>query len=112
ALICETGVHSSQAGTTGHVLTSYGAEVAPTIQAVAGTASNVVILASGTTTYTPSAGTLAIVIECVGGGGGGGGASGGSSTASVGGGGGAGGYQIGYIAAPSAVSVQIGAGGA
>ena len=98
-------------GTAGQVLTSNGAS-APTFQAVAGTASNVVVLASGTTTYTPSAGTLAIMIECVGGGGAGGGASGGSGTASVGGGGGAGSYQLGYLASPvGPYTIQIGAGG-
>src|SRR5439155_133997 len=108
-----TGVLSQVGnGTAGQVLTSNGAS-APTFQAIVGTASNVVILASGTTTYTASAGTLAIAIECVGAGGGGGGASGGSGTASVGGGGGAGGYSIGYLASPSgAYTIQIGAGGA
>ena len=55
------------------MLTSNGAG-APTFQAIAGTASNVVMFtASGT--YNPSAGTLAIYVECVGGGGGGGGAT-------------------------------------
>src|SRR5207248_420223 len=97
-------------GTAGQVLMSNGAS-APTFQAL--NAANVVVLASGTTTYTPSSRTLAIAIECVGAGGGGGGASGGSGTASVGGGGGAGGYSIGYLASPSgAYTIQIGAGGA
>src|SRR5439155_487253 len=110
-----TGVLSSVAGATaGQVLTSNGAGVAPTFQTAAGTASNVVILTTGATSYTKSAGTLAILIECVGGGGGGGGAQGNNTpSASAAGGGGSGAYSVAYLSPViGPYTVSIGAAGA
>jgi hypothetical protein len=69
--------------------------------------------ASGT--YTPSAGLLYAIIECVGGGGGGGSAAGGGSTAYfIGGGGGSGSYSRSYVSAATlgaSQAVTVGSGG-
>ena len=70
--------------------------------AVAGIAKIISFTASGT--YTPSAGLIYCIIECVGGGGGGGGTTGGSSIANVARGGSGGGYSR-----KVATSAQIGA---
>lgn len=71
-----------------------------------------VFTASGT--YTPTAGTKAIMVEVVGGGGGGGNASASSSsTCGLGVGGGGGGYAKSYLTVvPASASVIVGAGGA
>ena len=61
---------------------------------------------SGTSTYTPHAGNVYDIVECVGGGGGGGG--GGTSGS---GGGGSGAYARAVVAAPGAQTVTVGAGG-
>lgn len=66
-------------------------------------------------TYTPSAGMLYAIIECVGGGGGGGGAQGVASQSYGAGGGGAGGYSRVIVTAAdigASKAVTIGAGGA
>jgi len=98
-------------GTAGEVLTSNGAGSAPTFQGLS--ASKVVLVTTtGTTTYTPTAGTLALYVECIGAGGGGGGASGNNSQTAWGGGGGAGAYSAVYVASPAAsYSVTVGTGG-
>lgn len=74
--------------------------------------SPVVIASSGT--YTPRAGTNAVLVYILGGGGGGGGTTAvDSSSASAGGGGGGGGLAAGYFSNGfSGISVTIGAGGA
>jgi hypothetical protein len=106
-----SGVVSSLANSTGvngEVLTLVGglpAWVAPT-----GTASRVTWITATNATWTPSAGTLALFVECVGGGGGGAGGNGSTTTPS---GGGAGAYAATYIATPAAsYAVTIGAAGA
>ncbi|EOW5466662.1 hypothetical protein ACOXPP_003797 [Escherichia coli O141,141ab,141ac:H43] len=70
-----------------------------------------VITSSGT--YTPTAGTKTIIVECQGGGGAGGGASAGTTTNnSIGTGGGAGGYAKALLTpVPASVAVTIGSGG-
>jgi hypothetical protein len=67
----------------------------------------------GTTSYTPSNGSQALYVECVGGGGGGGGSATSSSNLSLGGGGGAGAYSAAWITGTlkSSYTVQVGAGG-
>lgn len=72
------------------------------------------ILTSGTgATYTATAGTTSILVECLGGGGGGGGSLGGGSTYAAAGGGGAGGYSRFWIASSSATyTYTVGGGGA
>jgi len=80
---------------------------------------NVVYLTSGTAaTYTPTAGTKALCVTCIGGGGGGGGVDGGGAgTGGAAGGGGAGGVAYEFISSVAAsytytVSSSGGAGGA
>jgi hypothetical protein len=60
------------------------------------------VLTAATGTYTPSAGTRAILVEVQGGGGGGGGAVGGASQTGAAAGGGGGGYAKLWIASPAA----------
>lgn len=68
---------------------------------------------TASTTYTPTAGTVSILIEALGGGGGGGGAASTTNLVSAGGGGGAGGYAIGRVTSGfSGVAITIGAAGA
>jgi hypothetical protein len=72
---------------------------------------------TGSVTYTPSAGMVSVLVECVGGGGGGGAAFGiaGAGNNSAGGGGGSGGYSRGLFSAAevgASQPVTIGAGGA
>lgn len=68
---------------------------------------------TATAAYTPTAGTVSIVVEAVGGGGGGGGCGAPGVGTSAAGGGGAGGFAIGRITTGfSGVTVTIGAGGA
>src|SRR5438105_1139097 len=70
------------------------------------------ITVTGTSTYTPSNGTRAIFVECVGGGGQGGGAATSSTQVSVGSGGGAGAYSAKWITGVNATySVTVGVGG-
>jgi hypothetical protein len=72
---------------------------------------NYVTLTSGTV-YTPSVGTKALGVQCIGGGGGGGGSVGGANKA-AGGGGGSGGYSAVFIVAPKpSYSYAIGTGSA
>ena len=68
---------------------------------------------NGTTTYTPTAGTRALYVECIGGGGAGGGAAAASSNLSLGGGGGAGAYSAKWLTGSikSSYTVSVGAGG-
>lgn len=75
-------------------------------------ADKVVFITSGTT-YVPTYGARALVVECVGGGGGGGGAATASVSAAAGGGGAAGGYAYKWITAPlkSSYTYAIGGGG-
>lgn len=70
-----------------------------------------VFTASGT--YTPTPGTVYVVVEAIGGGGGGGAVSGSASQIHTGGGGGSGGYSRSYLtaAAASGQTVTIGAAG-
>jgi hypothetical protein len=75
-------------------------------------ARNVVDIFQGTTTYTPTAGTIRLYVECIGGGGAGGGSATSSSQVSLGSGGGAGAYSAVWIASPAgSYTVQVGAGG-
>jgi hypothetical protein len=72
------------------------------------------IVQTGTTTYTATAGTRGILVECVGGGAGGGSADGAASSAGAGGGGGSGSYArkwITTLASPYTVSVGAAANG-
>jgi hypothetical protein len=70
-----------------------------------------VITATGT--YTPTAGTVSVVVQCLGGGGGGAGVAATSANNAIGGGGGAGAMAIGRITSGfSGVTVTIGAAGA
>lgn len=92
----------SGVGTSGQVLTSNGAAALPTWQSAPAsvfTSVNVqTFSASGT--YTPTAGMLYCIIECVGSGGGGGGTSTCTATqVSVGGGGGGAGYSSKFASA-------------
>jgi hypothetical protein len=75
-------------------------------------ATNVLFLTTGTT-YTPTAGARALLVECLAGGGGGGGAPTASSNLSVGSGGASGGYSATYLSGTlkSSYAYQIGAGG-
>ena len=68
---------------------------------------------SGTTVYTPTAGTRAVYVECIGGGGAGGGAAVSSANLSLGGGGGAGAYSAKWLTGSikSSYTVSVGAGG-
>lgn len=68
---------------------------------------------NGTTTYTPTAGTRALFVECWGAGGAGGGGAAGVSQAAVGGGGGGGAYSAAWLITniSGAHTVAIGAGG-
>ncbi len=69
---------------------------------------------TSSTSFTPTAGTRALYVECVGGGGQGGGAATSSSTASVGTGGGGGGYSAKWLtgaAVKNPTTYAIGAGG-
>ncbi len=71
------------------------------------------VISAGTVTYTPTPGTLAILVECIGGGGGGGGTTTAAASAAAGGGGGGGGYSASYILNPGtqAITVAVGTGG-
>jgi hypothetical protein len=73
-----------------------------------------VFTASGAGTYTPTPGTLAILVECVGGGGGGGNAATAAVSAAAGGGGGGGAYAASYIFNPgvAGITLSVGASGA
>ncbi len=70
--------------------------------------------AAGTTTYTPSSGTRAVLVEVQGGGGGGGSSSAtGSGATSLGSSGGGGGYARKYLTSGfTGISITVGAGGA
>jgi len=84
-------------------------------EAVKGRLINVRVFASpGVYTYTPTAGTKAVLVEVLGAGGGGGGTVSTSSGAfvSVGSGGGGGGYAASYLTSGfSGIGVTVGAGG-
>ncbi|RRW77601.1 phage tail protein [Pantoea dispersa] len=68
---------------------------------------------AGSGTYTPTTGTKAIYVECIGGGGGGGGCSAtASGSLAVAAGGGSGGYVAAYITNPTATAYTVGAAGA
>lgn len=75
----------------------------------------VTTILNGTTTYTPTSGAQALLIECIGGGGAGGGAasSTGGTNSSIGGGGGGGGWAMKWLAAlvSGVHTVAVGAGG-
>lgn len=113
-----TLLNTTTVGTSGQVLTSNGAGVAPTFQTASATSafnSIVIQTFTSTGTYTPTAGMKYCIVECVGGGGGGGGA--GSTNASqvcAGAGGGGGGYARSVLTAAAigvSQAVTIGAGG-
>lgn len=71
------------------------------------------IFTSGSGTYTPTSGTKAILVECVGAGGGGGGAAYSAPNTACGAGGGGAGYVKKLITSPSAsYAYTVGAGGA
>jgi len=99
-------------GTAGQTLTKNSGTNYDASWATPGGAGTMQFFGSGSTgTYTPSAGTKVIFVECWGGGGGGGGCS--ASTAgngSYGGGGGGGGYASWY-GAPGSYSYSVGQGG-
>lgn len=71
------------------------------------------VIQQGTITYTPPAGTLAILVQCVAAGGGGGGVTSAAVSGAAGAGGGSAGYAEAYITAPGAgpFTVSVGAGG-
>jgi hypothetical protein len=73
----------------------------------------VIFLTSGTT-YTPSTGVRALLVECIGGGGGGGGVKLGAANLGSGGGGGGGGYAATYVTGTikASYTFQVGGGGA
>jgi hypothetical protein len=75
--------------------------------------SRVLTILNGTTTYTPTAGTRALYVECYGAGGAGGGAATGSSSLSMGGGGGAGAFSAKWVTGviKASYTVAVGAGG-
>ncbi len=68
---------------------------------------------TGTTSYTPTSGTFAILVELIAGGGSGGGGGSTAVSAAAGGGGGGGGYSASLIVAPGVgpITVAVGAGG-
>ncbi len=68
------------------------------------------VIQAGTVTYTPSPGTLAILVECIGGGGGGGGTTTAAASAAAGGGGGGGGYSASYILNPGTQAITVAVG--
>lgn len=72
------------------------------------------VILTGTVTYTPPVGTLAILVQCEGGGGGGGGCTSAAVSGAAAGGGGGGGYAESFIVGPGAgpFTVAVGAGGA
>lgn len=80
---------------------------------VSGSLKRIIILTTGSTTYTPTAGTQQILVEVIGAGAGGGGADGAPSAGGTGGGGGAGGYAKIFITASisASYSIVIGASG-
>jgi hypothetical protein len=71
------------------------------------------VIMTGTVTYTPPVGTLAILVQCVAGGGGGGGCTTAAVSGAAAGGGGGGGYSESFINAPGAgpFTVAVGLGG-
>jgi hypothetical protein len=103
------------AGTAGQFLKTGGAAANPSWDDAVSTIVTQVFTTPGAATYTPTAGMIFCIIECVGGGGGGGGgvASGsGSGLSSGGGGGGGGGYSrslatAATIGASKAVTVLV-----
>src|SRR4029078_2262133 len=102
------GSLANSSGANGEVLTLSGG--VPTWAAATGTAANVITNPSSP--YTPSAGTLAIYVECVGGGGGGGGAPCAAGAPAFGSGGGAGAYSAAYTLNPTGpYTITIGGGG-
>jgi len=77
-----------------------------------GVLNTITVITNPTVTYTPSAGTKAIMVELIGGGGGGGSSSAPNTNGSAGGGGGAGGYVKFYISNPAGpYTVAVGTGG-
>lgn len=114
-----TRLVTTATGTSGQILTSNGAGVAPTYQTFGSltTAFNSIVIqiftASGT--YTPTSGMKYCIVEAQGSGGGGAGIpTPGASQVAAGGGGGAGGYARVYLTAAavgSSQTVTIGAGG-
>jgi len=87
--------------------------IAASVATMVGTVKTQVFTSTGT--YTPSAGMLSAIIECMGGGGAGGGSTGSVSFLTSGGGGGAGSYARKYVSAADVTpsqSVTMGAGGA
>tara|TARA_R110000868_G_scaffold121883_1_gene323324 strand:- start:1911 stop:3530 length:1620 start_codon:yes stop_codon:yes gene_type:complete len=108
---------SLTSGTSGYVLTSQGPGVAPTWLAnSAGALSINIQTFTSSGTYTPTAGMVYCIVECVGGGGGGAGANSTSEPPLAVGGGGAGGDYSRSVFSASAIgaskAVVIGAGGA
>ena len=103
-------------GSSGQLLTSNGPSALPSWQSVAGSSGrllNVQVFTSGSGTYTATAGTNNIIVQCLAGGGGGGGAAATSGQLSAGGGGGAGGYSLLLVTGSSATyAYAVGAGGA
>lgn len=75
----------------------------------------VVNILTGTTTYTPTTGTTALYVECIGGGGGGGGVAQAATNSGAGAGGGGGAYSAVWLtgaAVKASFMVGVGAGGA
>jgi len=111
-----TSLVTTTAGTSGQVLTSNGAGVAPTYQAVSAGSSTILTKFTSSGTFTINASTKWVDVYIWGGGAGGGSGRRGASTTSGGGGGGAGGGRA-YYRAPatafnaSGETVTIGAGG-
>lgn len=102
-------------GTNGQVLTSNGALSLPSWQNIVQSPINQIVIQTFTSsgTYTPTAGTVCALIECIGPGGGGGGTAN-STGAASGGGGGSGGRSITIATAASigaSQPVTIGTGG-
>lgn len=97
-----------------NIATGTNSTQAATIAQTVGRLLNVqYFLAAGTSTYTPTAGTTSVVVECIGGGSAGGGAPAtGAGTFSMGGGGASGGYSRSRLTSGfSGQTVVVGAGG-
>ena len=113
-----TRLVTTATGTTGQVLTSAGAGVAPSYSSLPTTTFNQITVQTFTSsgTYTPTTGMKYCTIEVVGGGGGGGGTTTtGATDVSVGSGGGAGGYGRETVTAATvgaSQAVTVGTGGA
>lgn len=104
------GLAPSSGGGTTNFLRADGTWTAPS--AGSGTTPKAIRVFTTSTTYTPTVGTIAAVVECLGGGGAGGSTAAAQINAACGGGGGgSGGYSRRLISNPTTQTITIGAGG-